>query len=71
MIGKTLKQYRIVEKLGAGGMGEVFLAEDSKLGRRVALKILPPELCREPLAVERFQREARAASALRDRKSVV
>jgi eukaryotic-like serine/threonine-protein kinase len=64
MIGQTLGQYRVIERIGAGGMGEVFRAEDTKLGRTVALKFLPTELERDRVAVERFQREARAASAL-------
>jgi len=64
MIGKTLNHFKVLNRIGKGGMGEVYVAEDSRLKRRVALKVLPEEMAQDPVRLERFQREAETIAAL-------
>ncbi len=64
MIGTSLGPYKIIEQLGAGGMGEVYLGEDTRLGRKVAIKVLPEAFASDPERLARFEQEARAAAAL-------
>ena len=64
MIGKTLSHHKVISKLGAGGMGDVYVANDTELGRQVALKVLPPTMATDPERLKRFKREARAVASL-------
>ena len=68
MVGKTLGHYEILELLGKGGMGEVYLGEDTRLGRKVAIKVLPEEYASDPERLARFEQEARAAAALNNKR---
>ncbi|HSF99982.1 MAG TPA: protein kinase, partial [Vicinamibacterales bacterium] len=64
MIGKTLNHFTVLDRLGKGGMGEVYVAADNKLKRKVALKVLPEDVARDPVRLERLQREAQSVAAL-------
>jgi serine/threonine protein kinase len=68
MVGKTLSHYRILERLGAGGMGKVYRARDTRLDRMVAIKVLPAHLSSDPARRQRFEREARAVACLNPRR---
>lgn len=70
MIGKTLNQFTVLDRLGKGGMAEVYVAEDLKLKRKVALKVLPEEMARDEIRLERFQREAETIAALNQLKQL-
>jgi len=64
MIGKTLSHYKVIEKIGQGGMGEVYRAEDTRLGREVAIKVLPEQFTKDPQRLARFEREAKLLASL-------